>query len=714
MRTIFDIIKNDFKRLTSSVVALVILMGIIVVPCLFAWINILSNDDPFKPASTGNIPVAVYSEDEGAEMMGLSINVGEIVTDTLGSNDMIGWDIVGSKKKALRGVSSGRYYAAVIVPEDFSSDIMSFTSGDMEHPEILFYENQKTNAIAPKITGKIREVLEEQVDAAFINTIGQYITKAATAAEAAGLDPQDAFSGLGDTMRDLDADLANSVVMVQAAAGLSDAAGDLLKASDELMDSSGDTLALGEQLLESAEDKVPEKADTSSISKVIHETVALLTKNLTKISDDLTEVSSDMGKYNRFIQDDLELHKKVVGDMKAAVDKIVKRLNAMGLTGLASRFSRVSDRLEKILDRLNRLETADASNWALMQAYMDEILGDIDSAQKSLKKIDADVDKKLDRKLNAAVKDARKAISQTRGALSGIYGDMDLLADSLDQSEQALQSLKGGLDGTLTTLESLRSGSRNLADLFDSLSDSDLLKDVYHLMQNDAEVIAANMATPIKMETEEIYPIRNFGSVMAPFYTVIAQWIGAMFAAVMIHVQVRRREGLEGAKLHQLFFGRYRLFMMIGLSQAILVSLGELLYVGIQCVHPLMFILAACINSLVFTVIVYSLVFALENIGLAVGVILMVLQVAGAGGTFPVEVLPPAFRAAFPFMPFRYAMNAMRECIGGTYGHTYVKCLGTLLLFGLGAIAFGLLLHKPMRGIIEKVEKSKEESDVML
>ena len=167
-------------------------------------------------------------------------------------------------------------------------------------------------------------------------------------------------------------------------------------------------------------------------------------------------------------------------------------------------------------------------------------------------------------------------------------------------------------------------------------------------------------------------------------------------------------------KLHEAFFGRYRLFLMIGLAQALLVTLGELLYVGIQCLHPLLFILAAFVNSIVFTMIIYALVFALENIGLAVSVIMMILQVAGGGGTFPVEVLPPVFKAMFPFMPFRYAMDAMRECIGGMYDHTYLKCLGILILFGLAAIAFGLLLHKPMKGIIEKVEESKRESDVML
>lgn len=714
MRNVLNIIVHDFKRLTSSVVVMVILMGIIVIPCLFAWFNIISNWDPFEPESTGRIPVAVTTEDEGAAMLGMNINVGEKFIDAVNGNDMIGWDIVEEKEDAINGVHAGDYYAAVIIPKDFSEKVMSFTSGELEHPKVLFYENEKTNAIAPKITGRVREVLEEEIDKAFVDTLGQYITEAANAAEQAGLDPQDAFSDLSSTMNDLSADLEGSLSMMRAAAGLSDAAGDLLNASDDLINSSEDTLALSEQLIDSAEGRIPEKADTASAEKVIDEITTLLSKDLAKIDDDLSAVRNDMGKYNQFVQKDLKKHKELVARMKSSTDKIAKKLKEMGLTGLASRFSRISDKLNHIIDRLNKLVEADASNWTAIQGYIDEILSDIGFAEDSITKIETDVDDELDKKLNQAVKDARTSISETRDALSGIYGDMSLLENTLDKSEKSLKSLKGGLNGTISTLVLLQNGSRNLAELFDSFADSDMLKDVNHLMTNDAAVIAENMAAPIKMKTEEVYPIRNFGSVMTPFYTVIAQWIGALFAAVMIHVQVRRRKELETMKLHEAFFGRYRLFLMIGLAQALLVTLGELLYVGIQCLHPLLFILAAFVNSIVFTMIIYALVFALENIGLAVSVIMMILQVAGGGGTFPVEVLPPVFKAMFPFMPFRYAMDAMRECIGGMYDHTYLKCLGILILFGLAAIAFGLLLHKPMKGIIEKVEESKRESDVML
>lgn len=714
MRNILSIIVHDFRRLTASVVALVILMGIVVVPCLFAWLNILSNWDPFEPASTSRVPVAVVSADKGTDMLGMEINVGEKFIDAVGGNDMIGWHILNDKDKAIDRVYAGEYYAAVIIPEDFSDKIMSFTSGDLQHPVILFYENEKTNAIAPKITDKVRDALKEQIDATFVDTLGSYITEAADAADAAGLDPQTAFSDLSDKMTDLSMDLESSIAMVRAFSGLSDAANDLLKASDELIGSSESALDLGEQILGAEEEKIPEKVDTTSVRNVINELTTLLTKDLAKIDSDLSSVRNDMGKYNDFVQNKLETYKTLVGKMKQSTDKIAKKLKDMGLTGLAARFERISGKLKHILDRLNKMEKADASNWEIMQGYIDEILADVEFSEQSITKINADVTDNLDKELNQVVKDARKAISKTRNALDGMYGDMDLLEDALDKSDSALKSLNGGLSGTAATLLSLQNGCRNLAELFDSFSDSDLLKDVNHLMTNDAEVIAENMATPIKMKNEKIYPIRNFGSVMASFYTVVAQWIGAMFAAVMIRVHVKRREGLEKARLTELFIGRYRLFMMIGLAQALLVSLGELLYVGIQCLHPLLFILAACVNSIVFTLIVYSLVFAFENIGLALGVVIMIVQVAGGGGTFPVEVLPPVFRALYPFMPFHYAMNAMRECVGGMYGHTYIKCLGALILCGLIAMAVGLLLHKPMKGLIEIVEKSKRESDVML
>ena len=208
--------------------------------------------------------------------------------------------------------------------------------------------------------------------------------------------------------------------------------------------------------------------------------------------------------------------------------------------------------------------------------------------------------------------------------------------------------------------------------------------------------------------------MREYGSAMAPFYTVLAQWVGALLAAVLLKVRIKRPEQYPDLRLWQSFFGRYGLFLFVGLAQGLIVSLGDLIYVGIQCLHPVRFVLAACLNGVCFTMINYALVFALENIGQALGVIVLVVQVAGAGGTYPGEVLPRVFQKLYPAMPFRYAMDAMRECVAGMYGCSYAKCMGALALFTLGAVAFGLALYWPAKWLNRLINESKARSEIML
>ncbi|MBQ9272791.1 MAG: YhgE/Pip domain-containing protein, partial [Mogibacterium sp.] len=234
------------------------------------------------------------------------------------------------------------------------------------------------------------------------------------------------------------------------------------------------------------------------------------------------------------------------------------------------------------------------------------------------------------------------------------------------------------------------------------------------LLSGDEAAVAAYLSDPVKMDTEVIWPIANYGSQMAPFYTVLAQWVGALLTAVLIKVRIRKRKELEGLRLHEWYFGRFGLYLLVGLAQALVVAAGDLLYVHIQCLAPLRFILLCCINGIVFMMINYALVFALDNIGLGAGVIILVLQVAGSGGTYPIEVLPNVFKVLYPLMPFRYAMDAMRECIGGFYGNTYWKCIGILMLFFIFAVAFGLALYFPAKRLNEMIAASKAKSEIML
>ena len=218
----------------------------------------------------------------------------------------------------------------------------------------------------------------------------------------------------------------------------------------------------------------------------------------------------------------------------------------------------------------------------------------------------------------------------------------------------------------------------------------------------------------MEVETVPVYETANYGSSMAPFYTVLAIWVGALILVAVIHLKIHPAPGITELKTYQEFFGRYTLFFLIGQAQTLLCVLGDLFFIEIQCEHPFLFWLAAAVSSFVFTIMIYSLTFVFGNVGEALAVVIMVIQVAGTGGTFPKEVLPDIYQKVFDFLPFPYCMTALRECVAGMYRADYWISLGKLLLFALIFLAMALLLKKPFRGINAHIEKSKEKSGLMI
>ena len=162
MKNIFKIIRADLRHIKTNVIALCVIIGLTVIPALYSWFNILSNWDPYGQASTSRIKVAVVSVDKGTSLEGTELNVGDTIIDALKTNNTIGWQFVASSDEAIEGVYSGEYYAALVVPENFSKNLISFLSDSMEHPQLKYYCNQKANAIAPKITDKAKTAIQQQ------------------------------------------------------------------------------------------------------------------------------------------------------------------------------------------------------------------------------------------------------------------------------------------------------------------------------------------------------------------------------------------------------------------------------------------------------------------------------------------------------------------------------------------------------------------------
>lgn len=704
MITIFRVFLSDVKRLRSNVVAIVIIMGLSIIPALYAWFNIMSNWDPYGTSATSQMKVAVCSQDSGVEIGSLSLNVGDEVIAGLKENTTIGWVFTASKDEALEGVNSGDYYAALIVPESFTTDFISFLGGDPKNPTIAYYENSKKNAIATKITGKAKTAVQEQVNQKVISTLTKVLTESGKILAENDENGVDIVVSTADQLDELDSSLQTYVnilntfsLVTASASDLAESAQSLLINTQGIFDSSQDSVSnMQSSVLSGAQ-----TADT--VSSLIGISLDSVEQDLTLLSDqmDTLTVGDSFDSIRNQVDTAKTMSKSTISVLKdifgetdqyvSAVDKSFKQLN----TDLKA-FKKDANVTAQSLKHLKRT-----------------IKADIKDCKNSIRKIRNTYQYQVQPDVSRSVLRMEQALIQTGKMLNNIESSFGTIDRALESYQTTLDSGTDDITATKDYIVSLQSDIRKLSKSLRALSGDEQYNEMMDLLKNDPTRMASFMASPVSMETKAVYPIETYGSAMAPFYTVLAIWVGALILVALIHVKVAPVENLK-VRPWQAFFGRYITFFLIGQAQTVITVLGDLFYVDIQCPHPFLFWLASAASSFVFTLLIYSLTVAMGNVGEAVAVIVMVIQVAGAGGTFPIEVLPEVYQMIYKFLPFTYCMNALRECVGGLYKNDYWMDLRALGIYILISLFIGLVVAVPLRRLNKVIERSKEKSKVML
>ncbi len=714
MKNILTICRNDLRRISSSVVAIVIILGLAAVPCLYAWFNIFSNWDPYGQDATSRIKIAVASEDAGASVLGLKLNIGDKVISALEANDTIGWQFVDTKQDALDLVYSGDCYAALVVPEDFTTNVTSFLSGDITNPEIIFYQNDKKNAIAPKITSKAKTAVQEQVNATFVQTISDDIASLISVANANGVTAESLLNDLSADISDLSDKLSDCCAALSAANGLTNAAKNLISVSVKLCNNTSTTLEQSKELLNKVGD------DTATLNDRIDTTVQSVTTalaqadaNLAAIQTSLENAFSDINRYNDYVSTGLAADVAMLDALSTNCSDMAQSFSSIGFDAAATQMSALASKLKSLSSALGSLTEANDESWEGIREQQTSLIESVTSARETISSLSATVSSDLAPKLHSALAGAQSASTNVSSVLGSLQSSTSALSGTLNSYLGSIGTMQSGFTDTQKAIEGAQAELKVISEFVSALAGSKLLAEVSDTLENDGDLVGGYLASPISMDTVIKYEVATYGSAMAPFYTVLAQWVGALLSAVFLKVKIRAEDEPLGLRLHERFFGRYGLFFLVAIGQALIVSLGDLFYVQIQCLYPWRFVLAAVVTGLCFSLINYALVFALDNIGMAASVIVMVMQVAGSGGTYPIEVLPDIFRKLYDYMPFKYAMNAMRETIAGMYGSNYTHDIVVLLCVALGSIIFGLALYYPCLGLNRLIESSKRKSEIM-
>lgn len=707
MIRVFRVFLSDMWRLRSNVVALVIVMGLSIIPALYAWFNILSNWDVYGEDATSQMHVAVYSEDAGFAAGSLALNIGDSVVEGLEANRTIGWVFTGTKEEALEGVESGDFYAALVIPENFTAEMISFLGGDPTNPAIQYYENSKKNAIATKITGKAKTAVQGQINETFISTLTSVVTASGellAQTDENGADLIEAAVGelekIDESLRTY-ADILSTFSLVTASVSdLAGSAQDLLINTEGVFSSSQDTVAgMQTSVLSGAQ-----TADT--LSSLINITLDSMDDDLTILYDqaDTLEGSApyagmetSVAALNQASSSTIRILKDVLGE----TDRYVKNV--------AASYERLEEDIAAF--KKDAIYTKEA-----LSKLKRNIKKDIRNCKDSIREIRQSFQYKVNPGISQTILDIENALIQTGILIGNVEGSFVDVGDALEEYQRTLDSGTDDIAATKEYVQGIRADIGGFIKELSGLSDDEQFREVIDMLGNDPDLVARFVSSPVSMVTEEVYAIGSYGSAMAPFYTVLALWVGALILVALIHVSVKtdKEERLKNVKPRHAYFGRYITFFLIGQAQTAITVLGDLFYIGIECRHPALFYLAGAVTSFVFTLFIYSLTVAFGNVGEAVAVVVMVIQVAGAGGTFPVEVLPEVYQALYRFLPFTYCMNAMRECVGGMYEMDYWKDLGALGIYVLVSLFIGLVLAVPFRRLNSVIERSKERSKVML
>lgn len=718
MRNIWHIIRSDTRHICHSVVAIVVIMGLCIVPCLYAWFNIFSNWDPYGTDATSRIRVAVVSEDKGADIMGIELNVGDQIIETMEANTMIGWVFVDTKEEALELVYSSDCYAALVVPKDFSKDIISFMDLKFEHPQLMYYENGKKNAIAPKITGQARTTVQQQVNATFLQTIVSVAAELVSVLEASGMDVETTLQNLSDTIEDLGTKLDGCNTTLNSLVNLAGATQGLMYASGTLVGDMAYSLGLTAELVGNVTSGLP--SGGTNISGAVNGVIAdLQTVNgyLNELYGQLTGIISDPDGYNKFVENALQPMQEQALAMQQRANEMADSCEAMGLNSLAWFSRQLAGSMGSFAEIIGSMGPVDPDNEQQFIEAQEKVLAALEVLNNAREQINSAI-KVAAETIGVAIEDA---FNSTIGSIANARQLLDVFRDktagvasSLYDVGGTLGTLESGLLATMQALNKARGELSELSDFVEALAHSEFLKEILAFLDEGSEAIDGHIASPIQLSTEVMFAADgSYGSQMAPFYTMLAQWVGALFSAVLIKTRLRWEDRPERLRMPQHYLGRMGLFLFVGITQALVTSLGDLYYVGIVCMHPARFVLAAVVSGICFTLINYMLVFTLGAAGLAASVIIMVIQVAGAGGTYPVDVVPEIFQKIYPIMPFKFGMNAMREAVSGMYGTLYRDNMLTLAAISLGTIPVAFLIYKPGKWINDMLEHAKEKTEVM-
>ena len=714
--------------MNKNVVSVILAVGLVIIPSMFVWYNVLACWDVF--GNTGNLKVAVANTDAGykSELLPMDVNVGDEVVNALRANDQLSW-VFTDEEDAIDGAASGRYYAALVIPESFSEEMMNFYSSDSERAPIIYYSNEKKSAIAPKVTDQGADQISYQVNKVFAETISEVGLNLIDTAIGLVDDDETAqnLSTLTDRIDNCATQMTQHSNTLESYLDIIDAVQSLLKSSQDLLDETKNSVDDVATSVDGTTDSVMTltnalETTADSLTDAISVSISNYEQTASAIDDAFTDTGKTADDTKNALNNSADNITKNAEQFQKVIDSLTKLSSSLPTTQqeVVKQFAEVLktsvDRQKANADSIKDVANTVGTTKENLDAKHQEVKKQTDEAINSLKEVESTYSDDLKSKLNEVAVNVAVVSSKLSDNYSDLSNVQQELSDAMDGADSKLRNAKSSVNVAIGKLSAASTKLSEIAQKLRDAMDSGNLEAVKDILGDDPSLLASSLSAPIGIERHAEFPVCSFGAAMSPLYASLGLFVGSLLSVVLIKTNPNEetlRQCKKKPHLHEIFLGRFGVFAVIGFLQSTVVALGNLIFLGITVTDPFLYLLCYWVTGFVFEFIMYTLVASFGNVGKAIGVLLLVVQVTGANGSFPLQLLPDYASIVNPFLPATYAIGAMRASMNGIYMGDYWIYLGELLLFTVPMILLGLIFRRPFIKLNEKFVAKVEESKLI-
>jgi len=737
---VFQIYSKDIRNIVTNWVVAVIIGGLIFLPSLYAWLNIYASMDPY--AHTSNMKIAIVNEDMGTTVRNEAINVGNEVIENLQTNESFTWELE-NEKQAMQHLKNGDYFAMIVIPNDFSQKLTSILTKQPTKARIDYYVNEKKNPIAPKITSKGASVPTQQVSSEFVSTVNGTLF---SIFNTIGLEMEREIPDfrkfenyvftIEQHLPDINSFLTQASNQGKDADQLLDRAITQIPQVEQLTTNGLTTIQKGLNLVNEADALFNElspliKKDVQTVQNIaqhftdiinklnridldstsIAQTKETLKNQLLKSKENIAHSIQTLEALQKLIQADA-LTRKQLEDSLEHIIASLQQSNAKDNQQIIEQLTAIQDALQNnpsftdstlnalqdlqqlntlhadILTKIEQLQLIDKN---VIKQDITAIQNIAQNATANLQKFLAYYNESLEPQIRSTLSSAKNTLSSASSMLTDVKQFIPQATDKLTQAKNTLGTANNALQKIQVEFPTLSTKIKDLANKLRTLENEADISEIVQLLKNDVNAERDFFEEPIKLEEHRIFPIANYGTAMTPFYTVLSIWVGCLLLISLLSVNLHDNSPYS---IREIYFGRLLTFATFSIIQTLIITIGDIFLVDGSIQAPVYFILFGLLISIVFVTVVYTLVSVFGNVGKALAIVMLVLQIAGSGGTYPVELLPRFFQIINPFLPFTYAIEMMREAVGGIIWPTVWVDFTFLIGFWFIFILFGFFLKK--------------------